>query len=611
MRKEIFRDISEMSDSREVLSERPHKFVSIFVYIIIALIAVALVWAIVGELDVYVRAQGEVRPNERVSTIRNTFPGRIVESSMVDGIVVRRGELLLKVDVQNQLNTIEILERQYESFRNEMDNLELLRTSILSGENLFDRNDVSQMDYYFIYLQFLTDTEFAIEQVRNTNLDIEFFRSDAYITRDTATLSRNRAGTELNALNRLLESIERGENLVPRTNAEHYRRFEDYQMNIQAFENVIAERNATLQRLESLYAVDMVRLDSVISERTIALNRLQQLYELDVNRFNIMITEQTAALGRLERLYAVGGVSRVERDAAQTELNSMRAELDRFRETSRIERESAQFSLDSALLEQERFIELSQTERDSAQFELDSILQEKERFQNETTLSVLREASHLERNIADFNASLRSAESALAVAAERGFNEDLVSERHRLDMLTSISDTLFTLQNNRNALEIDLENLRFAIIDSHIIAPIDGTISMFSEINVGDFVQVGTDIATIIPAALGEHRVMLAVSNEDIADIAVGQEINFRFAALPFNDFGEMTGRVTRISADAHRGANGQSYFLVETEMDGGSLYDRHGDESQIMVGMIAEARVITRSQRIIHWVLERLNFID
>jgi HlyD family secretion protein len=134
---------------------------------------------------------------------------------------------------------------------------------------------------------------------------------------------------------------------------------------------------------------------------------------------------------------------------------------------------------------------------------------------------------------------------------------------------------------------------------------------MFSEVNTGDFLQAGIDIATIIPASDGEHRVMLAVSNADIAEIDVGQSINFRFAALPFADFGEMPGRVTRISTDARAGADGQSYFLVEAEMESGSLFDRHGAEAQIRVGMICDARVITGSQRIIYWVLERLNFID
>ena len=611
MKKAIIQDISEMTDSREMLSERPHKFVSFFVYILMALIAAALIWAIVGELDMYVRAQGEVRPNERVSTIRPAFSGRIAESHIEEGMNVRRGDVLFTMDVQNHISTMEIIERQYDKLSNEINNLQLLRESILTGENLFDPEDASQRDYYFIYLKFLTDNEFAIEQVRNTNLDIEFFRSDAYISRDTATLSRNRAGSDLNALNRLLDSIERGENLVPRANTEQYNRFADYMISVQAFESIIAERYASLYRLESIYAMDSERLDGIVAQRRASLGRLLQLYALDIERFNLLITEQTGLAERLEQLYAAGGVSRVERNAARTELAALRAELDRFRETSRIERESAQFELDAALRDRERFTEASQIERDIAQFELDAVIQELERFQSETTLSVLREAVSLERHITDFNATLRSAETALAVAEERGFREDLISERQRLDMLTSISDSLFSMQNTRETLQREMAGLRFAIDDARVIAPIDGVINMFLEINIGDFVQPGMDIATIIPAAAGEHRVMLAVSNADIADIEIGQDINFRFAALPFMDFGEMPGRVTVISADARTGPTGQSYFIVEAEMEGGYLYDRHGEQSRIMVGMIADARVITRSQRIIHWVLERLNFMD
>jgi HlyD family secretion protein len=192
-----------------------------------------------------------------------------------------------------------------------------------------------------------------------------------------------------------------------------------------------------------------------------------------------------------------------------------------------------------------------------------------------------------------------------------GHSEELVRERHRLDMLTSISDALFTMESTRSTLMMEISRLRMTINEAQITAPIDGVISMFTEINAGDLIQAGVDIAAIIPASDGEHRVMLAISNADIAEIEEGQRINFRFAALPFADFGEMAGRVTRISIDARTGADGRSYFLVEAEMESGSLFDRQGAEAHIRVGMMCDARVITGSQRIIHWVLERLNFVD
>jgi len=561
MNKIIFKDISEISDSREILAEKPQKFVSFFAYILIVLLAIAFIWAFFGEIDTFVRASGEVRPNESVSTIRSTFSGRVLESQLEEGTYVQSGDILLTIDVQHHLNTMEILERQYESIVAEIDNLILFRESILMGENLFDFNDVTQIDFYFRYQRHVTEIDFALEQIRNTNLDIARWSSEARVSSAVASESRNRANSELNALRSLLNAIERGESTMPRIQAEQYRRFADYQVNIAQYENLIAQRTSVIDAMEELYAMGL-------------------------EQYNRALEQSAEMLITLELLYEVGGIARIELDTAR-------------------------FEHDSIIFDRDRFSEVSQNEIDNAHNELSLILLERERFTNEIKLYVLQGIANLERQIADFDATIQSAESVLLSIYDMGYSEELVRERHRLDMLSLISDTLLSQQSSRDILQMEINSLRLTIDESQITAQIDGVISMLSVITPGDFIQAGTDIATIIPISGGEHRVLLAVSNADIAEVEVGQEINFRFAALPFADYGEMPGRITRISPDARAGVDGQNYFLVEAEMESGSLFNRHGVESHVRVGMMCEARVITGSQRIIHWVLERLDFIN
>lgn len=501
-------NISDMSDSSEMLVERPHKFVSIFAYILITLLAAFLILAFVGEIDVYVRAVGEVRPNDTTSVIRSSVSGRIAETFIVDGTTVQSGDTLFIVDVQEHLNTLEILERQYATASNEIENLILLRESIILGENLFNPNDATQMDYYFKYQKHVTDIETAIEQLSNANLDIERFFTDAHITQDNATRSRNLAVTELSALQSLLDSLERGENLVPHRHTAQHRQYIEYALNLDRYDNLISQKRE--------------------------------------------------AVNRMEMLYAVGGVS----------LNEL----------------------------------------DTARLELDSVILEQSSYVNEMQISVLQGITNLEWSLSDINAVIRSADSVLSLSGG-GFSVELLREKHMLDALTGISEVVFSLQNNQSALQIDITSLRLVVEDAHVIAPIDGVVSMFGEMNVGDLIQAGTDIATVLPVSDGEHRVMLFVSNADISDIEVGQKINFRFAALPFADYGEMSGRITKISTDAISSEPGQSIFIVEAEMDGGSLYNRNGVEATIRVGMVCDARVITNTQSVIHWVLERLGF--
>jgi HlyD family secretion protein len=504
-------DISEISDSREVLTERPRRFLAWFAYILLALLAVALVWAFIGEIDYYVKAPGEVRPNDSISTIRSALTGKITESNLEEGRRVRRGDPLFSVDAQPQLETIAVLEVQYESAANEIENLELLRESILRGENLFDAGNPRQEDYYYKYQKYVTDSAASAEQVKNTNLDIARLRSDALVSKNASEERRIRAEAELGALRLLLSSMDSGVNMVPPESAEQYARYMDY--------------------------------------------------ELGLKRYGDAIDQKTAARDRAADLYEAGGASLKEKE--------------------------------------------------NAQFELDSVLLEFESYKNEARLSAAQGISNMEESVFDLEAAIKSADAVLSSASGRGYSEELVSEKGKLDMLSSISDALLSLQTNLSALQKDLNSLRLSAGEAGVLSPIDGVISVYTELAVGDYVQSGDEIAAVIPETGGESKVQLAVPNADIADIREGQEIHFRFAALPFDEYGELGGRVAKISADARRDNTGRSYYIVEAELDGKTLFDKKGGTAEVKVGMTAEARVITKSRRIIYWVLEKLNFID
>ena len=504
-------NIRDISDSREILEERPHRFVSFFVYILIAILAAVFIWAWVGEIDYYVRAQGEVRPNDRISTIRTSLTGRVTEFNLVEGKQVNRGDLLLAIDVESQLTTEEILARQYNSIQREINNLELFRKSIIQGENLFDVNNPNHVDYYFRYQKYLTDTAVAVEQIRNTNVDLERLRSDARISRQAAESSRNRMSEEIIALRLLRDSIDQGQNLVPGRFREQYEQFLDYSLNSERFDNLINQR--------------------------------------------------AYAHTRAERLHSVGGVSL--------------------------------------------------RERENAQRELDSVKLDHKKYENELHLSITQRIAGLERNLTDLNVTIQSATAILSNISGQGYSEELIKEKNKLDMLSHISDSLFSLQNTRDALQKDLLNIRLSISESRVVAPIEGFISLHSEVSVGDFIQGGTEIATIIPATGGDFKIVLMVSNDDIADVSVGQKVNLRFNAMPFSDYGELQGEITSISTDARNNNLGQSFFLAEAEIHDTVLYNRRNEPAHIRVGMAAEARVITETKKIICWVFEQLNFIN
>ena len=447
MKKSTIVELKEISDSREVLAEHPHRFVTWFVYILILLLAAALIWACIGETDYYIKAQGEVRPNESVSVIRNTITGRILEVNLSEGQQVKKGDLLFTMDVEELISTSVVLERQLESINNEISNLEKYRTSVMQGVNLFDANVPKELDYYLRYQKYTTDRDIAIEQVKNTNLDITRLYNDSQVAQNNAQKSIGLLQEEIGGFNLLLRSVDEGNNLIPESNAKHFSSFENY--------------------------------------------------KADLNRYDAVIDNYQKQYDRALALYEVGDMSKKQFEAAQ--------------------------------------------------FDLESAKNDKEKYINEFRLNIHQNLDSLNKNMSDLNATIRSASVVTSAYSEHEYSEELIAEKSKLDTLAPIPDTLFNLQNNADALQKELNSVRLNIAEADVIAPIDGRVSMNTEMTPGDFLQGGMEIAEIIPGTDGNFKVVLAVLNSDIADIQEEQIVHLRFGALPYQEYGEVDGKVTNI----------------------------------------------------------------
>lgn len=81
-------------------------------------------------------------------------------------------------------------------------------------------------------------------------------------------------------------------------------------------------------------------------------------------------------------------------------------------------------------------------------------------------------------------------------------------------------------------------------------APQAGTVKDLATTTEGAVVQPGSVVLTLVP--LGEKLFAdVAIKNEDIGFIQVGQTAMVKLAAFPFQKYGLLTGKVTRVSADA------------------------------------------------------------
>ncbi|GAC43365.1 HlyD family efflux transporter periplasmic adaptor subunit, partial [Paenibacillus popilliae] len=154
-----------------------------------------------------------------------------------------------------------------------------------------------------------------------------------------------------------------------------------------------------------------------------------------------------------------------------------------------------------------------------------------------------------------------------------------------------------------------LKELDQSIQDREVMAPVHGIINVSKEMNRGELLQTGEEILTIIPDNGAEFVVNMAVTNQDIALIQVGDFIRCNVPALPAHNYGHFTGRVEMISEDAIIDPkSGASYYRVQASLFPKPLYNEQGETAQIKNGMLAEAHIVTHREKILDYILDKLD---
>src|SRR5271165_1532262 len=97
-RREALSDREFLAPALEIL-ETPASPVHIaFIWIICALVAVALAWAYFGRIDIIASAQGKFQPTGRVKVIEPVETGRVAAIHAVNGSTVKAGDVLVELD---------------------------------------------------------------------------------------------------------------------------------------------------------------------------------------------------------------------------------------------------------------------------------------------------------------------------------------------------------------------------------------------------------------------------------------------------------------------------------------------------------------------------------
>lgn len=434
--KTIIHDLNGLTDSRELMEAKVNPFIAWFTYILLAVIFVALVWSFFGEIDDYAKANGVVRPGEKISTIKNKAPGKVKEVLFAEGQRVNKGDILYMLDYASLELERANIDKELASAKLELVNLDTLRQNILDDQVLFaDSIDVDEA---------VQSNKFKFQVLKET----------------------------LQSLNLLKHSLLQDNNLLSISDKMYYQQFQDYQMNVEKLQYRVAETQLSYER-------------------------------------NKALTE-------------AGAIAKKELEDSERLYNGAELELSKYR------------------------------------------------------------------------------------------NEYLLNVNAKIDgYFTQLSNDIIEYQKTVENLEAKLEDLNIRNEDYIVKAPIDGIVRVISEISHRDLLLSGEEVATIVPNAGSDFKVQLYISNKDIANIKEGQGIKYHFLALPYREYGELTGKIVNISPDARVNNTGESFYVVEASIDDKPLLSYKGEKGVIKTGMACEAQIIKGSKKIMYYLLEKLSLKD
>jgi HlyD family secretion protein len=159
----------------------------------------------------------------------------------------------------------------------------------------------------------------------------------------------------------------------------------------------------------------------------------------------------------------------------------------------------------------------------------------------------------------------RSTVAALdATMAAQRMRLSQIQSNYRAELQKELADVRARIAQLQPAL--DKSAYREGLME--LKAPQSGTVKDLATTTVGAVVQPGTVVLTIVPK--GEQLYAdVAVKNEDVGFVHVGQHAQIKLAAYPFQRHGMLSGKVIHLSADAREQTRQQSPATGQSEMDG------------------------------------------
>ena len=230
-------------------------------------------------------------------------------------------------------------------------------------------------------------------------------------------------------------------------------------------------------------------------------------------------------------------------------------------------------------------------------FEIKNSNEELEKLKNDTIAQVKGSIEKAGQSIDTLDGNLKSLDESTNI------NKD----SNKTTILAQIEEKINLNKKSKTELEANKKQIEESLKKCIIKAPVNGKINTLVDLQQGLVLQPGTIVANVIPNS-NNYKIDLMIQTKDIANINTDKKIKYSFEALPYREYGFLEGKIESISPDSKTDSKtGISFFTGEGSLNSNVLHSNKDEEIYIKPGMICEAKIITRNEKMIYYLLEKI----
>lgn len=230
-------------------------------------------------------------------------------------------------------------------------------------------------------------------------------------------------------------------------------------------------------------------------------------------------------------------------------------------------------------------------------FEIKNSNEELEKLKNDTIAQIKGSIEKANQSVDTLDGNLKNLDES----------SNIKKDSNRTTILAQIEEKINLNKQSKTELEANKKQIEDSLAKCVVKAPINGKINTFVDLQQGIVLQPGTIVANVIPNS-DNYKIDLMIPTKDIANINTDKKIKYSFEALPYREYGFLEGRIESISPDSKTdGDAGMVFFAGEGSLNSNVLYSNKGEKSYIKPGMLCEAKIVTRSEKMLYYLLEQI----